>query len=219
MGIVDLLSIPRLERPAAVARRQGRALHARRRRLEEPAGAISHIWRAPVDGGAAGAAHQRRRRRERAALVARRQDDRLHRQARRQRVRPDLPAAGRRRRSASADDARQRRVGASRGRPTAPPIYFKAAEPKTADEKAREKARDDVYAYDENYKQTHIWKVTVASKAETRDHRRRLLGHRLRAVGRRPQDDVPPRADAAARRRRPQRGLGGQRRRHRTPCR
>jgi len=47
-------------------------------------------------------------------------------------------------------------------------IYFTAAEPKTADERARERARDDVYAYDENFKHTHIWKVTVASKAETR---------------------------------------------------
>jgi len=47
-------------------------------------------------------------------------------------------------------------------------LYFKAGEAKTAEEKARDKNRDDVYAYDENYKQTHLWKVAVASKAETR---------------------------------------------------
>jgi dipeptidyl aminopeptidase/acylaminoacyl peptidase len=47
-------------------------------------------------------------------------------------------------------------------------IYFKAADPKTADEKARERQKDDVYAYDENYKQTHLWKVAVASKSETK---------------------------------------------------
>jgi dipeptidyl aminopeptidase/acylaminoacyl peptidase len=47
-------------------------------------------------------------------------------------------------------------------------LYFTAADPKTADEKARDRNKDDVYAYDENYKQTHLWKVAVASKAETR---------------------------------------------------
>ena len=43
-------------------------------------------------------------------------------------------------------------------------LYFKAPEAKNADEKAREKVRDDVYLYDENFKHTHVWKVTVASK-------------------------------------------------------
>jgi dipeptidyl aminopeptidase/acylaminoacyl peptidase len=47
-------------------------------------------------------------------------------------------------------------------------IYFKAADPKSADEKARDRAKDDVYAYDENYKQAHLWKVIVASKSETK---------------------------------------------------
>jgi dipeptidyl aminopeptidase/acylaminoacyl peptidase len=47
-------------------------------------------------------------------------------------------------------------------------LLFSAAEAKTADEKAKEKARDDVYAYEENYKHTHLWKVTVADKTETR---------------------------------------------------
>src|SRR5262249_6285998 len=47
-------------------------------------------------------------------------------------------------------------------------IYFKAADPKTPDERARERAKDDVFAYDENYKHTHLWKVNVASKGETK---------------------------------------------------
>ena len=38
----------------------------------------------------------------------------------------------------------------------------------TRSEKAREKLKDDVYAYDENFKQTHVWKVAVATKGETR---------------------------------------------------
>src|SRR5262249_35600853 len=47
-------------------------------------------------------------------------------------------------------------------------LYFSAPEPKTENEKARDKAKDDVYAYDENYKQTHIWKVTLANGTESR---------------------------------------------------
>jgi Tol biopolymer transport system component len=47
-------------------------------------------------------------------------------------------------------------------------LYFSAPEAKTADEKTRDKAKDDVYAYDENYKNTHLWKVTVATKDEVR---------------------------------------------------
>jgi dipeptidyl aminopeptidase/acylaminoacyl peptidase len=47
-------------------------------------------------------------------------------------------------------------------------IYFVAADPKTAELKDREKAKDDVYAFDENYQQDHLWKVTVATAAEER---------------------------------------------------
>jgi len=47
-------------------------------------------------------------------------------------------------------------------------VYFLASEPKTAEEKARDKAKDDVYAFDENYEQEHLWKVVVATRAEQR---------------------------------------------------
>ena len=47
-------------------------------------------------------------------------------------------------------------------------LFFTAAEPKSADEKAREKAKDDVFAFDEYFKQQHLWKVGVANKAEQR---------------------------------------------------
>src|SRR5581483_5194519 len=52
--------------------------------------------------------------------------------------------------------------------PAGDAIYFKAAEAKTADEKAREKVRDDVFQYDENYKQTHVWKIATPGKIESR---------------------------------------------------
>jgi dipeptidyl aminopeptidase/acylaminoacyl peptidase len=47
-------------------------------------------------------------------------------------------------------------------------IFFLASDPKSAQEKERDKAKDDVYAFDENYKQRHLWKVTTAAKKETR---------------------------------------------------
>ncbi len=45
-------------------------------------------------------------------------------------------------------------------------IYFVASDPKTADESLRDEAKDDVFAYDEHFKQTHLWKVDVAGAAE-----------------------------------------------------
>jgi dipeptidyl aminopeptidase/acylaminoacyl peptidase len=47
-------------------------------------------------------------------------------------------------------------------------LYFLASDPKTAEEKAREKAKDDVYAFDEDFKQVHLWKVSVAGKKAER---------------------------------------------------
>ena len=47
-------------------------------------------------------------------------------------------------------------------------IYFVAPDPKSDEAKAREKAKDDVFAYDENYQQTHLWSVAVDSMMETR---------------------------------------------------
>lgn len=42
-------------------------------------------------------------------------------------------------------------------------IYFLAFDDKTDEEKAKEKLRDDVFAYDENYQQRHLWRVAVAT--------------------------------------------------------
>ncbi len=47
-------------------------------------------------------------------------------------------------------------------------IYFLAPEPKTKVEKERKKAKDDVFAYDEDYKRKHLWKIAVATGAESR---------------------------------------------------
>ena len=46
-------------------------------------------------------------------------------------------------------------------------IYFLAFDPPTAEERERTRLRDDVYAYDEDYKQRHLWKIAVATGEET----------------------------------------------------
>lgn len=47
-------------------------------------------------------------------------------------------------------------------------IYFLAPDPKTAEQRERERARDDVYAFEENYQQRHLWKVSVPEGQEQR---------------------------------------------------
>ena len=47
-------------------------------------------------------------------------------------------------------------------------LYFRAANAKSEQQKAKEKLRDDVFLYDENFEQSHIWAVNVATRAEKR---------------------------------------------------
>ena len=47
-------------------------------------------------------------------------------------------------------------------------IYFLADEAKSVDERARETQKEDVFRFDENYRQRHLWYVTVATGHETR---------------------------------------------------
>jgi len=46
-------------------------------------------------------------------------------------------------------------------------VYFTAADARTAEERERDRVRDDVYAVDENYKLRHLWKIVVSTGAET----------------------------------------------------
>ncbi|HXI30986.1 MAG TPA: S9 family peptidase, partial [Vicinamibacterales bacterium] len=46
-------------------------------------------------------------------------------------------------------------------------VYFTAAEPRTSEERERDRVRDDVYAFDENYKLRQLWKIVVATGGET----------------------------------------------------
>lgn len=45
-------------------------------------------------------------------------------------------------------------------------MYFLASDPRTADERERDRLRDDVLALDENYKPRRLWRVTLSTGAE-----------------------------------------------------
>ncbi|MGD8319513.1 MAG: S9 family peptidase [Gemmatimonadota bacterium] len=47
-------------------------------------------------------------------------------------------------------------------------IYFTASDARSPEEKAKLDAKDDVFAYDENYQQEHLWRVRVATGGEER---------------------------------------------------
>jgi dipeptidyl aminopeptidase/acylaminoacyl peptidase len=47
-------------------------------------------------------------------------------------------------------------------------IYFRAPDPKSEQEKTREKLKDDVFLFDENYQQQHLWRIALSNKAERR---------------------------------------------------
>ena len=215
--------------PAALARRQPDRLPALGRRLARQQADRPRLARG---GGHRrdDAADRRRRRRDEPALVARRQDHRVHRQAIRRR---------RRRRSISCRSTAARRRGSRRTTaprrtalawsPDGTALSSSRPKPKTAAEKAREKAKDDVYVFDEDYKQVHLWRVELpspgraarrgqppAGRAGQPPHRRRLLRRRLRDRARRAPHRPPAlptpcsarsarRALAHGRRRRPRR--------------
>ena len=58
-------------------------------------------------------------------------------------------------------------VGSPTWSPDGTTVYFTASDARSADERERERLRDDVYAVDENYKHRHLWKIVVSTGAET----------------------------------------------------
>ena len=167
MGIVDLLNVPRLADPQLSP--DGRDVLFTRSDADWKTGRrVTHIWRARVGSTEApmqltnGAESENSPRwspdGKTIAFTAKRGDNEF--------AQIYLLAI-------DGGEARQLTTHASatsdiNWAPDGSAIYFSAPEPKTADDKARERARDDVYAYEENYKQTHLWKVVVSTKAESR---------------------------------------------------
>ncbi len=76
-------------------------------------------------------------------------------------------------------------------------IYFRAADPKSDELKAREKVKDDVFMFDEDYQQQHLWNVAVAAQERSIALPGRLFGARLQLIERWEKDRVSSRADAA----------------------
>jgi dipeptidyl aminopeptidase/acylaminoacyl peptidase len=64
-------------------------------------------------------------------------------------------------------------------------IYFVAPDQKPADDRERDRLRDDAFAFDENFQQRHLWKVVVSTGAETQitSGEASVLGFRLSADG------------------------------------
>ena len=109
-------------------------------------------------------------------------------------------------------------VRSSSGRRDGASLFFLAAEPKTAEEKAKTEAKDDVAALDEDFKQVHLWRLPLEAKKAERVTSGDFAITAVQPLARRPAHRRPARAQPDVRRQRAGRGLGhGRRRRERRP--
>lgn len=70
--------------------------------------------------------------------------------------------------SAPHPDTSSGRLSSLSWSPDGSSLFFLALEPESAAEESRERAADDAYAFDENYKQRHLWRMSVKDRAEER---------------------------------------------------
>jgi dipeptidyl aminopeptidase/acylaminoacyl peptidase len=164
MSVIDLLNVPNLSAPelSPDGAQVVFALSKADWKLDKR---VSHIWRVRSDGsgllqltnGTEGEQSPRWSPDGRSvAFVSKRGDDRQ------EQIYIIAAEGGEARRLTSHEtpvsDIAWSRDGAS--------IYFIAANAKTKEEKAKDDVKDDVFAFDENFKQKHLWNVRVDNGSE-----------------------------------------------------
>jgi len=165
LTLVDLLNVPRLSDPQVSP--DGRQIVYELAEADWKANKrVSHVWRIGVDGSGlvrmtSGAGEQGARWSPNGGAIA---FDGKRAGADEAQVYV-IPNNGGEARAVSHHATSVSHVSWS---PDGKSIYFTAPDPKTAEAKEREAAKDDVFGFDENYQQTHIWRVAVDTGAETR---------------------------------------------------
>jgi len=166
MTAVDLIDVPRVQDPQLSS--DGRqVLYVLDRPDWKENRRVGHVWRVNADGSAAMQLTFGQRGEssprwspdgKRIAFLARRGDDedtQLH----------ILENEGGEARQVMKHPAA---VSNIQWAPDGQSIFFVAPDAKSQEEKDREKVKDDVYAFEENYKQRHLWSVKVDSGATTK---------------------------------------------------
>ena len=165
MTLVDLLNVPRISDPQ-LSPDGTQVLYVLARADWKANKRIGHIWRVQADGtgsiqmtnGTDGESSPRWSPDGKAiAFVAKRGEDAGEIFL--------LPANGGEGRVLTRHGTAVSRIAWS---PDGSSIYFTAPEAKTDEEKGKEKAKDDVFAFDEDFKQPHVWKVAVNDGREQR---------------------------------------------------
>ena len=166
MTVVDLINVPSLRNPQ-LSPDGSQLLYVRADTDWKANKRISHIWRVNADGTGSiqltshieGESNHRWSPDGRTIAFLAKRGEEEHPQM------YLIPNSGGEARSLTSHDSAPRNISWSSDGEW---IYFQTADPKTAEEKTRQEAQDDVIAFDEDYKQGHLWKVSVDDGSEQR---------------------------------------------------